>query len=270
VPANTPVGDIIYIQFNPYGWTEPVPMWPIGNNRWVYKLYSPLGILGSFGYRYCRAGQCGSADDTTSMGDHVRGDRSLPASRRRISRTPSNPGPGWKPTDPGNLVGVPVAVRQNSFVAGVELQPTQHPNWVTAHPAGHAEHPGARRQYGVLTPTWTFSKSSPLVLAPIPGKDSFWNDTYRMVTQARALNMSVAIFPTPRFETTAEAFWASAPRNEDWWQTWFDHYRAFVINYADLASQSGAQTLILGGDWIEPALPGGTLADGQDFLWRAL
>jgi hypothetical protein len=101
------------------------------------------------------------------------------------------------------------------------------------------------------------------VLAPIPGKDSFWNDTYRMVTQARGLNMSVAIFPTPRFETTAEEFWASAPKNEDWWQTWFDHYRAFVVNYADLASQSGAQTLIMGGDWIEPALPGGTLSDGR-------
>jgi hypothetical protein len=84
-----------------------------------------------------------------------------------------------------------------------------------------------------------------------------------MVTQARALNMSVAIFPTPRFETTADAFWAAAPRTEAWWQTWFDHYRAFVINYADLASQSGAQSLILGGDWVEPALPGGVLPDGN-------
>lgn len=99
-------------------------------------------------------------------------------------------------------------------------------------------------------------------MAPVPGKDSFWNDTYRMVTQARALNMSVAIFPTPRFATNVDDFWASAPKTSDWWQTWFDHYRAFVVNYADLASQSGAQTLILGGDWIEPALPDGTLMDG--------
>jgi hypothetical protein len=114
-----------------------------------------------------------------------------------------------------------------------------------------------------LTPTWTFSKSSPLVLAPVPGKDSFWNDTYRMINQGRERNMSVAIFPTPRFESTVQDFWASAPKTQDWWQTWFDHYRAFVINYADLAAQSGAQTLILGGDWIEPALPGGTLSDGQ-------
>lgn len=263
VPASTPVGDIIYIQFNPYGWTEPVPMWPIGNNRWVYKLYSPLSILGSFGYRYCRAGQCGSADDTASMGDSTRG--------RQVSTSlaPQNikdivNGWAWlENTQPGNLVGIPVTARQNAFVAGIELQPTQHPNWVTSIPRAMQNIQALGSNTVVLTPTWTLSKSSPLVLAPIPGKDSFWNDTYRMVTQARALNMSVDIFPTPRFATNADDFWASAPRNADWWQTWFDHYRAFVVNYADLATQSGAQTLILGGDWIGPALPSGTLSDGR-------
>ena len=262
VPANTPVGDIIYIQFNPYGWTEPVPMWPIGNNRWVYKLYSPLSILGSFGYRYCRAGQCGSADDTASMGDAVRGRQVSTSLAPQDIKDTVNAWAWLENSGPSNLVGAPVTARQNAFVAGVELQPTQHPNWVTSIPQAMQNIQALGANTVILTPTWTYSKPSPLVLAPIPGKDSFWNDTYRMVTQARALNMSVAIFPTPRFETNADNFWASAPKNADWWQTWFDHYRAFVVNYADLASQSGAQTLILGGDWIEPALPGGTLSDG--------
>jgi hypothetical protein len=263
VPANTPVGDIIYIQFNPYGWTEPVPMWPIGDNRWVYKLYSPLSILGSFGYRYCRAGQCGSADDTASMGDASNGRKVSTSLAPQDIKDIVNSWAWLETTGPSNLVGAPVTLRQNAFVAGIELQPTQHPNWVTSIPQAMQNIQALGANTVVLTPTWTFSKSSPLVLAPIPGKDSFWNDTYRMVTQARALNMSVALFPTPRFETTADNFWASAPKTEDWWQTWFDHYRAFVVNYADLASQSGAQTLILGGDWIEPALPGGTLSDGR-------
>jgi hypothetical protein len=261
VPANTPSGDIIYIQFNPYGWTEPVPMWPIGNNRWVYKLYSPLSILGSFGYRYCRAGQCGSADDTATMGDSVRG-RQVATSLvpQDIKDTVS----AWawlENTQPGDLVGASVTARQNDFMAGIELQPTQHPNWVTSIPQAMQNIQALGSNTVVLTPTWTYGDSFPLVLAPVPGKDAFWNDTYRMVTQARALNMNVAIFPTPRFTTSAGDFWASAPKNEDWWQTWFDHYRAFIINFADLATQSGAQTLILGGDWIEPALPGGRLAD---------
>ena len=279
VPTNTPVGDIIYIQFNPYGWTEPIPMWPIGNNRWVYKLYSPLSILGSFGYRYCRAGQCGVADDTATMGDSSPGRQvSTSLAPQDIKDTVAS----WawlENAGPSNLVGVPVAARQNAFMAGVELQPTQHPNWVTSMPQALQNIQALSANTVILTPTWTFSKSSPLVLAPIPGKDSFWNDTYRMVSQARSLNMSVAIFPTPRFETTADAFWAAAPKDADWWQTWFDHYRAFVDNYADLAAQSGAQTLILGGDWIGPALPEGTLSDGTtssgvpadaETRWRAI
>ena len=68
VPSTTPVRDIVYIQLNPYGWTEPIPMWPMGNNQWVYRLYSPLNMLGTFHYRYCRNGQCGSADDSIHGG----------------------------------------------------------------------------------------------------------------------------------------------------------------------------------------------------------
>jgi len=263
VPANTPVGDIIYIQFNPYGWTEPVPMWPIGNNHWVYKLYSPLSILGSFGYRYCRAGQCGSADDSATMGDAARGRQVSTSLAPQDIRDTLNTWAWLENTQPGDLVGAPVIARQNDFIAGIELQPTQHPNWVTSIPQAMQNIQALGSNWTILTPTWTYGDASPLVLAPVPGKDAFWNDTYRMVNQARGLNMNVAIFPTPRFASTADDFWASAPKNGDWWQTWFDHYRAFIINFADLATQSGAQTLILGGDWIEPALPGGTLMDGS-------
>ncbi len=261
-PPNTPVGDLIYIQFNPYGWTEPVPMWPVGNNRWVYKLYSPLSILGSFGYRYCRAGQCGSADDSATAGDAARGrEVSTSLAPQDIQDTVSR----WvwlEDSQPGNLVGVTVTPRQASFIAGVELQPTQHPNWVTSIPQAMQNIQALGANWVILTPTWSFADADPLALAPIPGQDSFWNDTYRMVTQARALNMSAAMFPTPRFASNADDFFASAPRNTDWWQAWFEHYRAFLLNYADLATQSGSQALILGGDWLDPALPGGTLADG--------
>ena len=262
VPTNTPVGDIIYIQFNPYGWTEPVPMWPIGNNRWVYKLYSPLSILGDFGYRYCRAGQCGSADDVATMGDSAHGRQVSTSVAPQDIKDTVNAWAWLENSQPGNLVGIPVSLRQNDFIAGVELQPTQHPNWVTSMPQALQNIQALGSNWVVLTPTWTYEKSFPLVLAPVPGKDSFWNDTYRMVTQARGLNMNVAIFPTPRFASNAHEFWESAPKNGDWWQTWFDHYRAFVVNFADLATQSGAQTLILGGDWVGPALPNGVLPDG--------
>jgi hypothetical protein len=55
----------------------------------------------------------------------------------------------------------------------------------------------------------------------------------------------------------------SAPRDFSWWQVWFEQYRAFALHNADLASTSSASALILGGDWLGPALPNGTLPDGS-------
>src|SRR5574340_776435 len=46
VPPETPQGDFVSIQFNPYGWTSPIPMWPLGNNTWLYMLYGPLDYFG--------------------------------------------------------------------------------------------------------------------------------------------------------------------------------------------------------------------------------
>jgi len=78
VPPETPLGDIIYIQFNAFAWTEPIPMWRSGTNHWSYKLYGPLNIVGSFGYRYCRNAQCGSADDASTAGENTRGKNVTP------------------------------------------------------------------------------------------------------------------------------------------------------------------------------------------------
>jgi hypothetical protein len=62
VPASTASSDLISIQFNPFTWTAPIPMWNEGNNIWSYVLYSPLDIVGQMSYRYCRNDQCGTLD----------------------------------------------------------------------------------------------------------------------------------------------------------------------------------------------------------------
>ncbi len=73
-PQETPAGDFVAIQFNPlFGWTEPLPMWALGNNRWAYILFSPVNLPGNFSYRYCRNGLCGSADDERTPGQYGAG-----------------------------------------------------------------------------------------------------------------------------------------------------------------------------------------------------
>jgi hypothetical protein len=263
VPSTTPAGDIIYIQFNPYGWTEPLPMWPLGNNRWAYKLYSPLNMLGSFGYRYCRDGQCGSADDKATAGISTQG---RVAGTSLLSQDIQDSVSAWawyENPEPTTLVGANITARPSGFWAGIELQAGFRPNWSYFAPQAMANIQALGANQVVFTPSWTYTNANPLDLSIVPGDDPLWIDSAIMISQARDLGLHMAVFPTPRFHTNPAEFWASAPKDTAWWQTWFSLYRRFAVNYADLASQTGAEALILGGDWLAPALPNGKLKDGS-------
>lgn len=270
IPSVTPPGDIIYMQFNTFGWMEPIPMWPLGNNRWVYKLYSPLNILGSFSYRYCRNGQCGSADDVQTIGASPAGRQ---AATSLIGQDIQDTISAWKwfeNPEPVTLVGANIIPRAGGFNAGIEFQSTYRPNWSYYAPQAFANVQALGANVVILTPSWTYTNISPLSFAPVTGQDPLWIDSAIMISQARALGLNISLFPTPNFpgasnpsSTLSATFWLAAPRDALWWQTWFTRYRAFAINYADLASQTGAQTLILGGDWITPAVPNGKLPDGN-------
>jgi hypothetical protein len=263
VPSITPPTDIVYIQFNPYGWMEPIPMWPLGNNKWAYKLYGPFNNPGSIHYRYCRNAQCGSADDLTTQGDSTRG-REISTSLLGQDIKDSVSAWAWYENPEATaIVGAAITPRIGGFIAGVEFQPTFHPGWSYYMPHALVNSQAIGANQVIFTPTWTYKNISPLEFGTVPGKDPMWIDTAIMVSQARALNLQTALFPTPRFPASSADFWSAAPKDGAWWQTWFDSYREFAVNYADLANQSGAQVLILGGDWISPAMPGGTLKDGS-------
>jgi hypothetical protein len=263
VPANTPTSDTVSIQFNPYGWTEAMPMWPLGNNHWVYKLFGPLNMLGAFHYRFCRNDQCGAADDIDTA--------SLSATGRSVSTSLTDQNiqdtvkawAWWPEVEPVTLVAVPVKKRQSSFWAGVEFQNAYQPNWQALYPTAMQSVQALGANTLVLAPTWTASSYNPLIFAPTPGKDPLWGDMLQMVQYGRAQNLNVAIYAAPRLLPSTPDFWLKAPRTPEWWNSWFERYRAFALYHADLATQSGAQALILGGETVFPALPGGTLADGS-------
>jgi hypothetical protein len=262
VPTTTPASDTISIQFNPYGWTEPIPMWPLGNNRWVYKLYGPLNMLGTFGYRFCRNDQCGSADDLATAGSGARG-RTVSTSVLEENIQDTINGWAWYPeTDPATIAAVPVNAH-TGFWAGMEFQPTYDPSWQAYVYPAMLNIQSLGSNWVVLAPTWTASRADPLIFAPRPGSDPLWLDTLAAVGQARALNMNAALFAQPRLSTSSIAWWNGAPRTNSWWNDWFEHYRGFALYHADLAAQSGAQALILGGEWTLPAMPNGTLNDGS-------
>lgn len=257
VPTSTPSTDIVSIQFNPYGWTEPIPMWPRGNNQWVYQLYSPLNMLGNFEYRYCRNEQCGIADDSMTSGSN--GGRLVSTSLTQQDFQDTVTSWTWLETStPSSVVGVPVTAR-SGFMAGVEFAPGYNPTWQSWFPLAIQNIQGIYANLLVLSPTWTVERLSPFIFSPLPGTDPLWADTLDTVNRARASNMSVALFPEPNLSADFSAWWALSPRDATFWNAWFNRYAAFVDYHADLAEKSGAQALILGGDWVTPALPGGQI-----------
>lgn len=259
VPDETPVTDIISIQFNPYGWTEPIPMWPLGNNQWMYRLYSPLDALNTFSYRYCRNDQCGVADDiTTTPG---RPGRPVTTSLAPQDLQDTVTAWAWLQTLPPNsLVGLPASVRPVGFWAGVEFLPGGDPTWQAWMPNAILNVQALYSNWLVLAPSWTVSRTSPFDFFPVPGRDPLYSDLTRQVNGIRSLDLNTALFPAVNLPASTLDWWTAAPRSDSaWWNAWFNRYEAFALYHADLAAQTGASALILGGEWVMPALPGGRI-----------
>jgi len=169
----------------------------------------------------------------------------------------------WPESETGSIIAVPINPRQGGFWAGVELSPNYHPNWQALLPAGIQSVQSLGANFLILTPTWAATSANPLIFAPTPGLDPLWGDTLQAVQYGRAQNLSVALFASPHLFPTTPDFWYQSPRTPAWWEAWFSRYRAFALYHADLAQQSGAQALILGGEAIMPALPDGLLPNGS-------
>jgi hypothetical protein len=265
VPTTTPPNEIVSIQLNPsFGWTTPIPMWPVGNGRWIFVLYNPLDTLASIGYRFCRNDQCGSADDSRTKGSSAGGQTvNTSLIPEKIDDTVTSW--AWLETSPITVTvpNVTIKPRTNGFISGVEFQPYYNPSWQPRMPAALQDIHSLSANWVILTPTWTYTRYEQPVLEPVPGNDALWPDELDAINQAHGDSFSVALFPTPSFPSSADQWWKFAPRDFPWWVSWFDSYRNFLLNYADMASYQGAQALIVGGDWIIPALPNGVLADGS-------
>lgn len=261
VPAETPAGDTISLQLNPWGWTQPLPMWKLEPGHWVYLLSSPLDVLGSVTYRYCRNEQCGSADDVDTPGQTATG-RPLSFGTAFVSLSDTVRAWQWPSAEAGATpTGTPIP-RGAAFLTGIEFLPAYHPTWNAYFPAALEQVRALGANSVVFSPTWTFVQVNPLDFEVLPGEDMPWLDLRAAVQAAKDRGLNGVLFPSPRFTDPADLWWESAPRDIVWWLDWFDSYEAFALHHASLAQRTGVSTLVLGGDWLDPALPDGFMSDG--------
>ena len=264
VPPDTPSEDYVSIQFNPlFGWMPSFPMWQLGENRWAYLLYSPLNLPGGVSYRYCRSDQCGKADDLATPGESATG---RPIDVATLPKAVKDEVIAWVNLDvePVDFPVPETAVTARPvFTTGVELLPDYHPSWKNLLPDTLDAIQGLNASSLVLSSTWTAIDNDPTSLQIIPGQDATWPDLLDMAGKAQQRGMQIMIYPELRFPDGMQEWWHSAPRDFAWWVTWFDRYQSFVLHHAHLAAQTKAAALILGGESVSPALPGGLLADGS-------
>jgi len=279
VPVSTPAEDTISIQFNPFGWTAPIPMWPLGNNQWLYVLNGPLDLFGSLSYRYCRNDQCGVADDSlthdiTSQGKSV----TLTNDGQSIQDTVET-WANWSETTVSTTIIAPeITPVGNQFFAGVELNPNYNPLWQPHYPNALQNIKSIGSNWVVFSPGWSYVQANPPAIATVGGRDELWGDLTAQIRYADTAGLKSALYPRLQSDLLPGGIWDAGNLDGAWWSTWFAEYRTFILNFADLAAQTQAGMLILGGPDITPALPGGILSSGEPsnvpenaaVLWQGL
>ena len=263
VPENTPSTDLVSIQFNPFSWTEPIPMWPLGNNQWTFTLNSPLNLVGNVKYRFCRNDQCGVADDEATKDPNAQVYTFTPG---KNAQNLQNEVKNWNwiqaTGEPSQVVSVKTTARGPQFVAGVELSSNYSPTWQAylGNAAQNLQAIGAN--WVILTPIWHYTNENPPILENEPGRDPLWPDMLQMASTFQNQDLNVAIFPQSRFDPDISS-WANFKRSDGWWNSWFARYRTFLLNFADLATATRAKALVIGEEGMLPALPNGILPDNS-------
>jgi hypothetical protein len=284
VPAFTPASDGVSIQFNPgFGWLQPLPMWPATNSQgqpiWRFILISPLEILETIQYRICRADQCGIADDIRTRGSNPVGNIvSTGGLPQTIIYTVSEWAWYQNASQQASIPNVSVNSHGVDFIAGISFDPSYHPSW-----ASHVNNAiemvrNLGANWLIFSPTWSLASSQTAVSEMLPSQDIVWSDLASYVIRADTLGLDVGIYPTLNFPIHPDQWWQDSTRDFSWWVIWFEHYTQFILHHADFARQQNIDALILGGDWVSPALPHGTLMDGSpsevpadaEYRWRSM
>jgi hypothetical protein len=176
------------------------------------------------------------------------------------------------------LVDQEVTPRGQDFNAGISFLSDYHPSWDSTFEQTLMNVKNINANRLIFTPTWTFRSNGEPILDQISSTDVSWFELNREITIAQQQGLHIGIFPTPNFQTDKNQWWSNSSRDYSWWLTFFDSYSEFILNHAILASNTDSDNLILGGDWLNPALPGGMLENGEssnvpqdaDAHWRAL
>lgn len=256
VPADTAPTDQIFIQLKLSGWLAPLPMWKVEQNRWIYQVSGPA-FSNTLEYRYCRNGQCTPFNQFgVELIEEPRSVKFPRVKSALIHDTVET----WNHYLPGSpsatVLSNPVQPKSSGFIAGISLSADYAPTMDYLRFQTLNTVKDLNANLIVLQPSWTaVSQSSHILIDQVIGKNPQWASLVNQINYAHQDGLQVAVFPQVIFPFQSRSWWQGAPIDDIWWRVWFERYRSFVLQYADIAESTGAETLVLGGEWLSPAIP---------------
>lgn len=261
LPANTPANETLFIQFNPYDWMEALPMTRLSDTSWQYTISSPLQLVGTTEYRFCRNGDCERGSFTPQ--EHT----FSPSAGSQTLSIAIDSWPDYVTNAATPVIengGVSVLVNPG-LVSGVEIPAAMPSAWQAGISNGLADASNLGAKWAILSPTWSVSSANLPMFEAISGQDFSWVDAQRLISYTKLAGLEPVLFPQIRGVDSAfrENYESNAA---GWQQTFFERYERFILNYADLAQIMGVKAIIIG----DPALGFSMSGDASSPRWSQL
>ncbi|MBW6465062.1 MAG: hypothetical protein K0B06_00980 [Brevefilum sp.] len=261
IPPETSPVDGKYIQFKAREWTEPIPLWPLGNGNYLHILFSPLDSTEPIPYRFCQNEDCVQASDMGSLSF----ERQIePSQNPQTINLTLDSWQNWHVFEKNASVQEAYTpTKPASYGTYIEFTPEMDPSWLALFPQGIAQLDQINASRVIFSPQWFVKGNSPY-LYPLIGQTPFLYELSMLLQIAESQGFELSLYPQLGPYDAIENWWPSAPKTELWWDAFFTSYADFIISYAKLAQQSGVDQLIVGGKALLPTFEGGLLPDGSD------
>lgn len=258
IPPDLSLSDEKFIQFKTRDWTNPLPLWPLGNGNYLYILFSPLDRTLPVAYRFCRNADCSQALNADALTTEA---TFQPTEEAQTFSLTLSSWANWTPiAEPTDVVVANIPAKGSAYLTQIELSPEMDPTWRVYAPIGIDSVTEIGANAVQFTPQWFSSQDG--LIEPVLGRTPFSYELTDLIASSQFLGLSVSLFPQIGPTDDLAAYWANTGHTAAWWDEWFSSYQTFILNYARLAADTGAEQLVIGGKAVLPAFSGGYYLDG--------
>ena len=261
IPYETSPRDEKFIQFKSTEWAQPLPLWPVGDAEYLYILFPPTNVNSPISYRFCRNADCQNAINLTNNNSYP---QIIPSDTASTITNTIDTWEYWQPKESTTTFPIPPAPNDiGQYVTSIELTPEMNPSWPTYAPFGLRNIAEMGTKSVIFSPQW-FLNPAPPYISPESGKTPYYFEIIDLMNEAKSLGLDRSLYPQLSTGSSAENWWLSRTTATVWWDEWMNTYRQFILEYAEIAEQTEADQLILGGKAVLPTFMGGILPDGRD------